>query len=176
VNILIAYGTSEGQTRKISEHIKARLRERGCDVEVRVCSAHAPASGLEAFDAFIVAASVHQKQHQDAVVDFVTAHRELLSAKPSAFISVSLAAAIEAERAHAQEYAESFLSQTKWQPRATLLLEGALRFSDYDYFQEQIVKFVLLDQRPDVGTGRDHEFTDWNTLDGFIDAFAKSAG
>jgi len=28
----------------------------------------------------------------------------------------------------------------------TLLLGGALRFSEYDYFQEQIVKFIVMKQ------------------------------
>jgi menaquinone-dependent protoporphyrinogen IX oxidase len=28
---------------------------------------------------------------------------------------------------------------TGWRPRKTLLLGGALRFTEYDYFQEQIV-------------------------------------
>ena len=31
-----------------------------------------------------------------------------------------------------------------WQPAMTLLLGGALRFTEYDYFQEQIVKFIVM--------------------------------
>ena len=52
----------------------------------------APAT-LERFDAFIVAASVHEDYHQETVRDFVTAHRQILDAKPSAFIDGFLAAA-----------------------------------------------------------------------------------
>lgn len=175
MNVLIVYGTSEGQTRKIAERAQARLRARGCDVTLRDCAAHASGSTLETFDAFVVAASVHQKLHQEAMTDLVMAHHDLLSAKPSAFISVSLAAALETERGEAQDYVDHFLALTRWQPRMTLLLGGALRFSDYDYFQEQIVKFNVLDARIAVDSERDHEFTDWNALDSFLDAFLEVA-
>jgi menaquinone-dependent protoporphyrinogen oxidase len=54
----------------------------------------------------------------------------------------------------------------------TLLLGGALRFSEYDYFQEQIVKFIVMN-----GSGAhaesDREFTDWKTLADFIDTFLE---
>jgi len=175
VNVLIVYGTTEGQTRKIAERTQARIRERGQQVELRDCASLTSGSSLEAFDAFIIAASVHQKLHQETIVDFAIAHRGLLNAEPSAFISVSLSAALENERSEAQGYVDHFLSMTGWQPRMTLLLGGALRFSDYDYFQEQIVKFVVMDRGAAIESKRDHEFTDWNALDSFIDAFLKAA-
>jgi len=46
-------------------------------------------------------------------------------------------------------------------PRLTLLLGGALRFTEYDYFQEQVVKFIVLKRGDAAGTEQDWEFTDW---------------
>jgi len=46
-------------------------------------------------------------------------------------------------------------------PRLTLLLGGALRFTEYDYFQEQVVKFIALKRGDAAGTEQDWEFTDW---------------
>ena len=43
----------------------------------------------------------------------------------------------------------------------TLLLGGALRFTEYDYFQEQIVKFIVMKRGGSASTERDREFTDW---------------
>jgi hypothetical protein len=74
----------------------------------------------------------------------VIAHRKLLNAKPSAFISVSLSVVLEEGQTEAQKYVDRFVSVTDWQPHMTLLLGGALRFTEYDYFQEQIVKFSFL--------------------------------
>ena len=47
------------------------------------------------YDAFIIAASVHQEYHQETITSFVIAHRKLLDTKPAAFISVSLSAVLE---------------------------------------------------------------------------------
>ena len=80
-----------------------------------------------------------------SITSFVIAHREALGTKPSAFIiSVSLSAVLEGARTEAKKYVDSFVSVTGWRPRRILLLGGALRFTEYDYFQEQIVKFIVM--------------------------------
>jgi menaquinone-dependent protoporphyrinogen oxidase len=56
----------------------------------------------------------------------------------------------------------------------TLLLGGALRFTEYDYFQEQIVKFIVI-KGGAASTGRFREFTDWNTLANFVDKLLETA-
>jgi menaquinone-dependent protoporphyrinogen oxidase len=55
----------------------------------------------------------------------------------------------------------------------TLLLGGALRLTEYDYFQEQIVKFIVLKGGGVASSGRDREFTDWNALASFVDRFLQ---
>ena len=95
MNVLIVYGTTEGQTRKIAEWIENHIRQCGHDAELRDSAAVASGLALERFDAFIVAASVHHEYHQESVRDFVMAHRQVLDAKPSAFISVSLSAVLQ---------------------------------------------------------------------------------
>ncbi|MGE3528345.1 MAG: flavodoxin domain-containing protein [Methyloceanibacter sp.] len=176
MNGLIVYGTTEGQTRKIAEWAAAHLRERGHEAELRDSAAAGSGLNLERFDAFIIAASVHHEFHQASVRDFVMAHRGALAAKQAAFISVSLSAALEGGQAEARKYVASFLDATGWKPKSTLLLGGALRFTDYDYFQEQIVRFNVMkgDAPPGVGH-EDREFTDWNALGAFIDGFLADA-
>jgi menaquinone-dependent protoporphyrinogen oxidase len=117
-------------------------------------------SDLQSFDVFVIAGSVHQERHQDAIINFAIAHHELLNAKPAAFISVSLSAVLEDEKKEAQKYVDRFVSVTGWQPRMSLLLGGALRFTEYDYFQEQIVKFIIMKRGGAASTERDHDFTE----------------
>ena len=69
---------------------------------------------------------------------------------------------------------DGFVSVTGWQP-SMLLLGGALRFTEYDYFQQQIVKFVVMKRAGAARTARDREFTDWNALAGFVDGFVETA-
>jgi menaquinone-dependent protoporphyrinogen oxidase len=176
MNVLIIYGTTEGQTRKIATWTATRIRKEGHQVELLDSAALAADLKLGDFQAFIVAASVHQEHHQEAITNFVFAQHELLNAKPSAFISVSLSAAQEDEKPEAQKYVDHFISVTGWRPRATLLIGGALRFAEYDYFQEQVVKFIVMKRGGTASPERDQEFTDWATLADFVDGFLETLG
>lgn len=178
MKVLITYGTTEGQTRKVAEAAAAQMREAGHVVEFYDTVNPGRHVELDAFDAFLIAASVHQEQHQPAVKSFAAAHRAALNAKPSAFISVSLSAVLEETRGVAQSYVDRFLELTGWQPAMTLLLEGALRFTVYDYFQEQFVKFIVMRRGgiPETDSDADREFTDWDALSRFVDAFLERAG
>ena len=48
-------------------------------------------------------------------------------------------------------------------------------FTEYDYLQEQIVKFIVMKRGRAASTERDREFTDWNALAGFVDGFLEVA-
>ena len=144
MKILIAYGTTEGQTRKIAERAASHLRERGASAALWDSADERTELNLDDFDAFVVAASVHQEQHQGAIKNFAAAHHAPLNDRPSAFISVSLSAVLEETLPEAQSYVERFALLTRWRPAMTLLLGGALRFTEYDYFQTQIVKFIVM--------------------------------
>jgi len=175
VKILVIYGTNEGQTRKIAEWMADRVRQRDCEVELRDSAALVSDLDFNAFDAFIVAGSVHHEHHQKTVTDFAVAHREILDARPSAFISVSLSAVLEDQKTEAQKYVDHFVSVTAWKPRMTLLIGGAARFTVYDYFQEQVIKFIIMKRGGTVGLDEDREFTDWIELGDFVDKFIGEA-
>jgi len=175
VHVLIAYGTTEGQTGKIAEWAARYIRKRGHAVELYDSKDPASKLDLNEFQVFVVAASVHQEQHQGPIKNFATAHREILNTRPSAFISVSLSAVLDDTRPEAQKYVDRFIALTGWQPHMALLLGGALRFTEYDYFQEQIVKFIVMKRGIASSAGLDREFTDWNVLAGFLDEFLQTA-
>ena len=82
-------------TRKIADWTATHLREREHHVQLRDSAAPMSDLDLETFHAFIIAASVHQQDHQETVTNFVIAHHKLLNARPSSFISVSLSAVLE---------------------------------------------------------------------------------
>lgn len=175
MNVLIAYGTTEGQTRKIAKWTADHIRELGHLAELCDSAAFASDLDLETFDAFILAASVHQGYHQETITNFIIAHRKLLDIRPAALISVSLSAVLEGEKAEAQKYVDDLVATTGWRPRMTLLLGGALRFAEYDYFQEQIIKLLVMKRGHAAKAGSDREFTDWQALAGFLDRFLAAA-
>lgn len=172
--VLISFATTEGQTRKIAERISARVRERDHEVSLYDAASLADIPEVGAFDAVIVAASVHEQHHQDSVINFTIAHRDQLIRKPSAFVSVSLSAATADGRPEAQDYVDRFIATTGWLPAKTLLLGGALRWSECDYFQRQVLKHVLLKGGVTPAEDANYEFTDWTLLQSFIDDFLAS--
>lgn len=174
MKVLIVYATTEGQTRKISEHIADQLRESGHEVSLRHCADWQSDFHIGEFDRVIVAGSVHQRRHQRELEIFVPAHLSELSAKPTLFISVSLSAAYPDGMPEAQAYVDEFLDTAKWNPSGVLLVAGALRYDEYDYFMEQIVRHVVLKDREDAGGRGENEFTNWDALSEEVNAFVAS--
>ena len=176
MRLLIVYGTTEGQTRKIAWRIAARARELGHETQLHDSADLASKVEIGAFAAIILAASVHQQVHQETIAGFAIAHRDLLNRSPSAFVSVSLSAALHSDHVEAQSYVDRFVLETGWRPTKVLLLAGALRYSGYDYFKQQIIKYVVMKGHGQEDTERDYEFTDWKALSEFVDSFLEMAG
>lgn len=83
------------------------------------------------YDGVLVGGSVHAGDHQSSVREFVRHNRELLDRVPSAFFSVSLAAADpdEEARIEMQTVVDKFVRETGWQPRRVEHIAGALVYS-----------------------------------------------
>lgn len=171
MNVLLLYATTEGQTKKIAEHLAGTLRA-GHTVTLHDMASNAKPPDVETFGAVICAASVHQGYHQDAAIDFVTATAAKLNARSTAYLSVSLAAAMPESRGEAQQYCERFLETTGLKPIAALTVAGAIRLSGYDYFERQVMKYILT-QRGITDLTADYEFTDWDGLDKFARDFVE---
>jgi menaquinone-dependent protoporphyrinogen oxidase len=175
MNILIAYGTIEGHSRKIAEWIADHVRINGNKSQVIDTSALQGKIDVANYDAVMIVAPVHQRAHPEGVLDFIFAHRDSLNANPSAFISVSLSAAFDAGQAEARSYVGRVLENTGWQPTATHLAAGALRYDEYDYFKEQIVRHVVLRGHSVEDVKGDHDFTNWKALGRFVGEFLRAA-
>ena len=89
--ILIGYGTTEGQTARIADHLAEAVRSHGLEAQALDLK-ESKDVGLEGYDAVIVGGSIHMGKHEEYVVDFVRKNRATLEGLPSAFFSVSLAA------------------------------------------------------------------------------------
>ena len=176
MRMLIAYGTTEGQTRKIAERAAEHLRDRKIDVQlVDVQELHSDFD-IYPFGAAIIAASVHHWQHQTDMVDFIIKHRKWLADMPTAFISVSLSEAFEEDRDEARLYIDQFIDETGWTPRHRLSLAGALRYREYDYMRRWVMRLMASAKGAPTDTSADHEYTDWDQLFEFLDEFAAAAG
>lgn len=172
---LVFYGTAEGHTLKIAKLISEHIQAAGHEVHLHDASKPTSGLNLSDLDAFLAAAPVHQQRHPDAVIDYLKVHAQTLNALPSALVSVSLSAAFESGLAEARTYVDRLLERTGWRPTAIHLAAGALRYETYDYFQEQIIRHIVLKDRAPEQIEGNHEFTDWDALTQFVDGFVAAS-
>lgn len=174
MNVLVLYSSTEGQTKKIAERVASEIDGRGRNATTYDMGSEQKAPSISDFDAVIVAASVHQGFHQESAVNFVAAQRERLKSRKAAFLSVSLSAAMPDGKAEAQGYVDRFVEATGWTPDASLSVAGAVRLSSYDYFERQVMKYIIARKGIVHDADVDYECTDWPELEAFVETFLAS--
>src|SRR5688572_6568109 len=139
--VLILYGTTEGHTRAVARAIAEPLSRGGVAADVVRAGVLEPA--LRDYDAIIVAASVHAGRYQKAVEQWVRAHANEFGARPTAFVSVSLAVLQQRDAkvmAELDAIVRRFLVATAWQPGVVKHVAGALLYTRYNIFKRWIMK------------------------------------
>lgn len=183
--VLVLYATREGQTRRIAEHVAATLRARGFDAKTQDVRDTGQPIDLSEFGAAILGASVHAGKHEREMVNFVKTHREELERIPNAFLSVSLAeagaeqqTASTERRDHAQSevkrMVDEFFQATGWQAKRVKPVAGALLYTKYGFLKRFIMRRISASEGGDTDTSKDHEYTDWEALDRFVEELATS--
>jgi menaquinone-dependent protoporphyrinogen oxidase len=168
--LLIVYGTTEGQTQKIAAYLAKEARAFDYACEVHDVASLPAGFDLSQFPKIIVAASVHMERHQNTIAQFVREALPALRKAETAFLSVSLSAAGDAkERYDAWEYSRNFLAEVDWNPTRVLIVAGALRFSEHDFFKRWAMRRLAKEKRAD--TESDGEYTDWWELRQFLRDF-----
>ena len=171
-SILVCYGTGEGQTEKVADRLADELTARGHDpttVNVKTVGSDLDVADV---DAVLVGASIHFGRRQKAVRKFVTANCDVLVTKPTGFFQVSGASADQDGAADATTYVEQFVEATNWRPDRIGLFGGAIRFLEYGFLLGALMKRVVKSGFPEVDASGDVEFTDWESVEAFADAFA----
>jgi menaquinone-dependent protoporphyrinogen oxidase len=171
MNILVLYGTSEGQRRKIGAFVADRLRQQGQQVALRNIVDQAASINLAGFDGVILAARIHAGMYQRRVIRFATRNNRALAAMPTAFLSVSMAAANlrPGDMQAAERYVENFVRKTGWAPNRVLQVAGARLYTRHNAIGRWILGLV---DRHLLDTDRDYEWTDWSQLERFASEFA----
>jgi menaquinone-dependent protoporphyrinogen oxidase len=172
--VLILYGTSDGHTRSIAQAIAEPLTLGGIGVDVIRAGTLEPI--LREYDAIIVAASVHGGRYQKAVEQWVRAHAPEFGAKPTAFVSVSLAVLQHGDSkvmGDLDAIVTRFLEATAWQPGAIKHVAGALLYTRYSIFKRWIMKRIVAKAGGETDTSHDYDYTDWADLRAFTQGFRR---
>ncbi len=169
MKILVAYASTEGQTRKIARFAADWLADSGHSAEL-LPLAEAGDIDLARFDAVLLAASVHIGHYQKALAGFCANRADALARLPSLFFSVSLAAAgHEAEDWRGLEkILADFTAATGWTPDRVEQVAGAYKPSEYDVFRRFVMRRILATKDPSADASADIEYTDWAALKGVL--------
>jgi len=176
MDILIVYGSLEGQTEKIAERIAGILRLQ-CHQCIPLSSEHLRDDfQVRQFDAAIVGGSVQLGKFPSALTAFVTTHRDWLNETPSAFFTVCMGihSKLPKSRQHAVQYGEHFLDQTGWHPELTETFAGAVKYTQYGFITRYIMKMISKHEGSSTDTTHDHEYTDWTKVVRFAEAFMST--
>ena len=165
MKILIAYASTEGQTRKIVQFCADYLMDEGHNVEL-LPAADAKDIDLSRFGAVLLAASVHAGKYQKPLVKLATAQADALAKMKAAFMSVSLAAAgtDPDDWEGLKDTVDRFAAKTGWMPQKVMHVAGAFRFSEYDFFKSWAMRWIAAQKDQEVDPHEDKEYTDWAAL------------
>jgi menaquinone-dependent protoporphyrinogen oxidase len=172
--VLILYGTTEGHTRAIARAIAEPLSLSGVNVDVMRADLLEPV--VHDYDAIIVAASVHAGRYQKAVQRWVRAHAKEFGARPTAFVSVSLAVLQHGDAAVMADLdaiVKRFLAVTSWQPAVIKHVAGALLYTRYNVFKRWLMKRIAARAGGGTDTARDYDYTDWVDVRAFAEEFRR---
>lgn len=175
MNILIVYGTLEGHTEKIAERMADMVRNKGHRVTTYIGEKIPTNYSADGFDAAIVGGSIHTGKYPACVNKFVMTHSGWLKTVPSAFFTVCLGVlSIRVElREEASRYGKDFVARIGWQPKLLETFAGAVKYSKYNFITRLIMRLVVKREGGSTDISRDHEYTDWEEVERFIESFIE---
>ncbi len=162
-NILLAYHSTYGYTRKICDTLQAELAGRGLRADV------APLVGgnadLARYDMIVIGASIRNGKHNSAVLDFIRANQTLLQSKPGGFFSVNLVARRpDKNTPETNPYVRRFLAHSVWKPRLVCVFAGNLDYPRYGTFDRNVIRLIMWLTGGPTDPQAKVEFTDWDEV------------
>jgi menaquinone-dependent protoporphyrinogen oxidase len=188
MRVAVFYATREGQSARVAERVARDLRSRPCATDV-VNVKEKDVRGQvdwDAYDGAFVVASVHAEHHEPEMIEFVKRSKEQLERLRASFLSLTLSEAgaemthntpeqRAAAHADAVRMIDGFTKETGWRPEHSLTVAGALAYSKYNFFIRWIMKRIAHKAGFDGPATRDYEFTNWPSVDRFVEEHAPSA-
>ena len=166
-DIPVFYATTHGQTRRIADRLVALFRDKGFTSRaIDVATSDADWVNWPHVRAAVVGASLHVRRHQRTARAFCDRWAPELNAGPSAFFSVSLAAASDRaeERDEAARIARAFAAAVDWRPDPIVCLAGRLAYTRYGWLTRFIMARIARRYGQPTDTSKDYEYTNWDEV------------
>lgn len=163
---IILYLTTDGQTRRIAEHLAQEIGD--CQLLSLRDQAVVSATDFAQFDQIIIGASIRYGRFSPLLEQFIRQHSALLNQKKSAFFSVNLTARKSNRNTpETNTYTRKLLARITWQPQNVAVFAGALLYPRYSFFDRTMIRFIMKITGGETDTTREFEFTDWQKVSEF---------
>lgn len=166
-NIIIIYSTTDGHTVNICSHLQQVINGRGHQVSI-VSIDDAQSVDLASFDKIVIGASIRYGKHNKKVYAFIKSNEQLLNAKPNAFFSVNVVARKPGKnQPDTNPYLKKFLKEISWKPKRLAVFAGKIDYPRYNFWDRNIIRFIMWMTKGPTDPNATIEFTDWNQVKGF---------
>jgi len=163
---LIIYSSTDGQTKTICSRIGEFLSN---DVPAKIVSlSDATKDVIEKYDRVIIGASIRYGKHRKELFEFIEINLDELTKKDNAFFSVNVVARKpEKNTPETNPYMQKFLLKTRWVPQKLAVFAGKIDYPKYNFFDKQMIRFIMWVTKGPTNIKNTYEFTDWNKVDSF---------
>ena len=173
--ILIAYSTTDGQTKLICEKIKSILDDTFI---VDLQSIESIKENFEllnkSFEHVIVGASIRYGKHSYDVYDFIKNNIDFLESSSNAFFSVNVVARKpEKNTPETNPYIKKFLTLADWTPKKLAVFAGKVDYPKYRFFDKYMIRLIMWITNGPTDISKTYEFTDWNKVEEFAHEIRK---
>tara|TARA_B100000085_G_scaffold31170_1_gene25678 strand:+ start:699 stop:1220 length:522 start_codon:yes stop_codon:yes gene_type:complete len=163
---LIIYSSTDGQTKNICSRIGEFLSN---DIPAKIISlSDATKNDIEKYDRVIIGASIRYGKHRKELFEFIETNLDELTKKENAFFSVNVVARkSEKNTPETNPYMQKFLLKTSWVPQRLAVFAGKIDYPKYNFFDKQMIRFIMWLTKGPTNIKNTYEFTDWNKVDSF---------
>jgi len=163
---LIIYSSTDGQTKNICSRIGEFLSN---DIPAKIISlSDATKNDIEKYDRVIIGASIRYGKHRKELFKFIETNLDELTKKENAFFSVNVVARkSEKNTPETNPYMQKFLLKTSWVPQRLAVFAGKIDYPKYNFFDKQMIRFIMWVTKGPTNIKNTYEFTDWNKVDSF---------
>jgi menaquinone-dependent protoporphyrinogen oxidase len=166
-SIAFIYSTIDGHTHEICKRLQETVARDGHEatlVELTASSSIDPGP----FDKIVIGASIRYGKHRPDVARFIEEHKDVLTAKPSAFFSVNaVARKPEKQSPETNPYVKKFLQTITWKPPVIGIFAGKIDYPRYGFVDKTMIRFIMWMTKGPTDPNGTFEFTNWEEVEAF---------
>ena len=165
-DILIIYSSTDGHTKKISNHIRSILVKKR---DVKIISIDDISQvDITSYNNFIIGASVRYGRHSKKIINFIKNNSEFFDEQYTSFFSVNATARKpEKNSPDKNPYIIKFLKSTSWKPSRSEVFAGKIDYPNYRFYDKLVIRFIMFLTKGPTNINITHEFTDWEQVNDY---------